>query len=106
METGPTGVAGANVVKHVNKESNQETENARHPLLSMVENHAMASQTKFEFATRMYLVQVKILRYVLKDPVTHLPLFENYSLVSCCASIIPNVVLVHHKPLACLETTV
>ena len=64
METGPTGVAGANVVKHVNKESNQETENARHQLLSMVENHAMASQAKSVFATRMYLVQVKILWYM------------------------------------------
>ncbi len=59
MEIGPSGVAGAHAVKHVNTESNLEHENASHQLLSMAENHAMASETKCVFATRMYLAQVK-----------------------------------------------
>lgn len=59
MEIGPTGVAGAHAVRHVNKESSLEPENASHQLLSMAENHAMAIQMKSVFATRMCLVQVK-----------------------------------------------
>lgn len=59
MEIGRTGVAGAHVVKHVNKESNLEHENARHQLHSMAENLVMASQVKSGFVKRMCLVQVR-----------------------------------------------
>ena len=59
METGPSGVAGAPVVRHAKKENNPGQENASHQLPSMAGNYVTANQMRSVFATRMFLVQVR-----------------------------------------------
>ena len=61
METGENGVNGALVLKHANKENNQEHVNVIHQLHSTVERNVMARQRKHKFVTRMYPAQVSLI---------------------------------------------
>jgi len=58
MVTGDNGVSGAHVLRHANKESNQEHVNVIHQLLNTVERNAMARKRKHKSVTRMSPVLV------------------------------------------------
>ena len=67
METGENGVNGALVLKHANKENNQEHVNVIHQLHNTVERNVMARQRKIKCATKMYPVQVRLILQPLHD---------------------------------------
>ena len=58
METGPYGASGVLVLRHANKDNNQEHVNVFHQLPDMEERNVTASQKKHKFVTRMCPVQV------------------------------------------------
>ena len=65
METGGNGVNGALVLRHANKENNQEHENAMLHPPSMVGNHVLEKQRKSAFVTRKFLAQVNNQYYLI-----------------------------------------
>lgn len=58
METGASGVNGVHVVRHVNKESVPESENATHLLHGMAGKNAKETQAKVKSATKTFHAQV------------------------------------------------
>ena len=68
-------MSGALVLKHANKENNQEHVNVIHQLHSTVERNAMARQRKIKYATKMYPVQVRLVLQSLRGVIFKIYIF-------------------------------
>ena len=58
METGPYGASGVLVLRHANKDNNQEHVNVFHQLPDMEERNVMARHRRVKFVTTTYPAQV------------------------------------------------